>query len=276
MIKFWVLATIALLGTALAPAQRAYDVRSEIRFDQRLDEQLPLDAEFTNEDGKKIKLGDLFGERPVVLLFAFYRCQGVCAMEFTGVLEAMNGMNAFHAGLDYDLINISIHPKETHELGRAKKRDFVEIYRRPGGQEGIHMLVGDEKNILRVTDTAGFKFHFDREKDLIDHPSGIVIATPDGRISRYIFGVSYPSKMVRDALITASANKIGQKVEQPSLFVCWQYDPETGQYRLIVKNALIVGGLLTVLILGLSIGVMSWRGSRHRPTPGHRHDKGEA
>lgn len=243
-----------------AAAQRAYDVKEAIRFDQNLDAQLPLDATFLNEEGKSVRLGEYFdGERPVVMLFAFYQCAGVCAMEFQGLIEAINGIGDYHAGLDYRIINVGIHPKEVPELANAKRRSILEAYRRPGAEDGIHMLVGDRTNILRVTDAAGFKFHYDEASNTIDHAAGLVILTPDGRISRYIFGVKYPSKMLRDSLMTAEAKQIGVVEENISWFVCWAYDPTTGQYRLIIQNLLKVMGVLTVFVLATSITVMSIR-----------------
>ncbi|MCW5943199.1 MAG: SCO family protein [Fimbriimonadaceae bacterium] len=249
------------LGLSLSQpgrAQRMYDVREKLGFDQNLDTPLPLDAEFTDENGKRVKLGDYFEDgKPVILLFAFYKCQGVCAMEFQGLLEALNGMTTYHAGIDYTFVNVGIHPKETFELARAKKAELLESYRRPRADEGIHTLVGTEENINKVTKAAGFRYYYNEAQNTIDHPSGLVVVTPEGRISRYMFGVSYPSKMLRDAMITASANKIGGKEANTGFLVCWQYDPTTGKYRVVVENVLKVSGILTVILLGASMAVMS-------------------
>lgn len=247
---------LALAGSALG--QRMYDVREKLGFDQNLDTALPLDAEFTDENGKTVKLGDYFQDgKPVILLFAFYKCQGVCAMEFQGLLEALNGMTTYHAGIDYTFVNVGIHPKETYELARAKKAELLQSYRRPRAEDGIHTLVGTEENINKVTKAAGFRYYYNEKQNTIDHPSGLVVATPEGHISRYMFGVSYPSKMLRDAMITASANKIGGKEANTGFLVCWQYDPTTGKYRVVIENVLKVSGILTVILLGASMAVMS-------------------
>jgi protein SCO1 len=156
---------------------------------------------------------------------------------------------------------VSIHPKETAELARAKERKLVEVYERPGSENGWHLLTGSEESIQRLTQSVGFRYTYDPQKDLVNHPAGLMILTPDGKVSRYFYGADFPTAPLREALLEAAQEKIGPKAEVV-LFGCVMIDPITGKRTLVVKNVLILGGVLTVLGMGTWIGLMSIKSRR--------------
>jgi protein SCO1/2 len=201
----------------------------------------------------------------VILTLIFYQCRGSCVLELEGALKCFKGLKTMSVGKDFDVLTVSIHPKETPDLAAAKKQLALSLYGRPGAESGWHFLVGDMLNIQSLTRTVGFRYTYDPATDAIAHPTGILVLTPQGRVSRYFFGVNYASSMVRQAVLDAATNKIGAKAE-PILMGCLQYDPKTGKYRVVIERVLQVAGLLTVLILGTYVGGMLYyeRRARHR------------
>lgn len=257
----WALLAFAFFGVVTAFAYSLKAAQGErftagVGIEQLLGSNIPLDAKFTNSDGKQIELGSLYGTKPVVLMFVFYRCEGTCAMELAGAAKLFKDIKYEDVGKEYDVITIGIHPKETYDLAATKKRAYLTLYERPTAAQGWHYLTGDMENIRKVTDAVGYKFKYDEAKDRIVHPTGIMVTTPGGRVSRYFYGVEYPAKNVLTALNDARNGQIGI-VSNVLDFSCFQRDAQTGKVRLNVMNATKVAGLSTLLILITSIFVMT-------------------
>lgn len=225
-------------------------------FEQKLGVQLPLDTPFKDENGKDVILGDFYKTKPVLLAMVFYHCNGSCLLVRDGIIKTANAQKLLQAERDFDVVFISIHPKETPELASAKKAQWLQDYKVPGTESGWHFLTGTWENIHKVTDQVGFTYTFDEATDRLAHAAGIVICTPKGFVSEYLLGVTYAQKEVHEALVRAQENKIGPKTET-ILWGCLQYDPKTGGLRLKVERILQILGTLTVLILLVSIVTMS-------------------
>jgi protein SCO1/2 len=234
--------------TAPAGAQAGGPPPPDVGIDQRLGEALPLDARFLDEQGRELPLVELFGERPVILALVYYECPMLCTLVLKGLCAALADVS-LAPGVDYDVVAVSIDPGETPELARAARDAFAA---RLGGAEaarGLHFLCGAEPEIARLAGAAGFRYAYDPATDQYAHAAGVMVVTPEGRLARYFYGIDYPPRDLRLALVEASAGRIGSLVDQV-LLLCLHYDPATGRYGLAVQNALRLGGGATVLLLG--------------------------
>lgn len=225
---------------------------------QKLDAQVPLDAQFKDEDGRDVALGDYLGKKPVVLMLVFYRCAGTCALEFESMTQTLRAFKTEKIGTDFDVVTLSLHPKETPELATEFKKNLVERIksRQPDVAKGWHFLTGEYEQTRKVADAVGFSYVWDPVKETVRHPAGIMVLTPEGRVSRYFYGVEFPAKPLSDALVEASSNQIGPKAEE-ILLGCIQYDPNSGKYTINIRRALAFAAGLTVLVLVMSMVVMS-------------------
>ena len=256
------LVTYCLLPAALSRAHddgRPLPLRN-VALDQRLGERLPLDHEFRDETGRKARLGDYFGKRPVILALAYYECRELCPLTLDGLVSALRAMS-FNAGKEFDVLAVSFDPKDTAALASAKRDDAVARYGRPGADAGWHFLTGDAVAIQSLTEAVGFRFNEDERNGGYGHATGIMIATPDGRLARYFYGVEFSPRDLRLGLIEAAAGKIGSPIDQLLLF-CYHYDPATGKYSLLVMKLVRLAGLATVLALAWFIFVMLRRDAR--------------
>ncbi|OFW02835.1 MAG: hypothetical protein A3I61_11970 [Acidobacteria bacterium RIFCSPLOWO2_02_FULL_68_18] len=233
----------------------------EVTFKQRLDQRLPLDAAFRDESGRAVTLGDFFGRRPVVLAFVYYQCPMLCSQVMNGLSSAAKAL-PFAAGKDFEVVLVSFDPRDTPEIAAAKKRDH--LGRWPEGDAAAwHLLTGEEAAIRRVTSAAGFTYRWDELTGQFAHVSGILVATSDGRLSRYFYGVEFSPKELRLALVDSGEGRVGSLIDELFLY-CFHYDPESGRYGLLVMNLVRLGGVLTVLFIGAYIVVMRLRES-HPP-----------
>jgi len=225
----------------------------DVGIEQKLDHQLPLDLVFRDETGQSVKLGQYFGQKPVVLAFVYYDCPMLCTQVMNGMLESFRVL-PFQMGKDYDVVTISFDPRETPQLAESKKKVYVGYLpskMRPDVNAGWHFLTGDPDNIKQITEAVGFKYHYDDSTKQFAHASGIMVATPQGKLARYYYGISYPARDLRLGLIESAQNKIGTPVDQLLLY-CYHYDPATGKYGAAVMNIVRAGGVLTmVAILGM-------------------------
>jgi protein SCO1/2 len=242
----------------------------EIGFDQHLDQKLPLDLTFRDEQNRAVRLGDFFGQRPVVLSFVYYECPMLC----TQVLNAMAstfGVLSLEPGTDFEIVSVSFDPRDTPALAREKKALALERYPRPGAAAAWHFLSGDQASITQLTRAAGFRYAWDEATKQFAHPTGIIVVTPDGRPARYLFGIDYGPRDLRLALIEAGQGRIGTAVDSLLLY-CYHYDPMNGRYGLIVMRLIRIAGAATVLLLTAFIVVMVRRERRVRPDiPGQPH-----
>ncbi len=241
------------------PASAVPRQLAQVGFDQRLDAQLPPDATFRDETGRTVRLGDYFGSRPLVVGFVYFQCKMLCSQVLIDAASALR-MLQFDAGRDFDVLGISFDTRDTPQEASEKKATVLERYKRPGTENGWHFLTGDERNVRRVTDAAGFRFSFDQATNQFAHASGVLVLTPNGRISRVFYGLEYSPRELRLALVEASAGKVGNPVDELLLY-CYHYDPATGKYGLVVMNLIRLGGAVTVLALGTVLLVM-WRRDR--------------
>ena len=226
----------------------------QVAFDQKLNEQVPLDLTFRDEEGNSVELNQYFGRRPIVLTLVQYECPMLCNEILNGLLYSLDELK-FDAGDEFDVVIASLDPRETPSLAAEKKGKYVRRYAREGAAEGWHFLTGDEDAIARLADSIGYRFVYDTEKNQYAHPSGVVVLTPTGKISRYFYGVQYDSGDLRLGLVEASANKIGSPIDRILLY-CYHYDPTTGKYGLMIMNLIRVAGALTVLGLLALILIM--------------------
>lgn len=222
----------------------------EVKIDQKLNEQLPLDLVFRNEQGEQVKLGDYFGKKPVILSLVYYECPMLCTQVLNGMVSAFKTLS-FKAGDEFDVVTISFDPRETSALATAKKKTYVGYLpeaKRPAATTGWHFLTGDSENIKRLTEAVGFHYNFDEATNQFAHASAIMVATPEGKLARYFYGVEYSPKDLRLGLVEASQNKIGSPVDQLLLY-CYHYDPATGRYGAVVMNMIRAGGVVTLLAM---------------------------
>ena len=220
---------------------------ADVTFEQRLGEALPLDAMFRDEEGREVLLGSYFGEKPVIIALVYYDCPMLCTLTLTGLTSGLKPL-AFDAGEEFEVLVVSFDHRETPEMAAAAKKETLARYGRDGTAAGWHFLTGDQAPIRRLADAMGFSFKLQEETGEFSHAAGIVIATPEGKSARYLYGIDYAPKALRLALVEASENRIGSAVDQVLLF-CYRYDPSTGQYSAAVLNLVRAGGVLTVLLL---------------------------
>jgi protein SCO1/2 len=240
-----------------------------VTFAQRLNTRLPLELPFRDETGKTVALGDYFGKRPVVLAFVYYQCPMLCAQTMNGISSALKVLR-FNVGQEFDVVLVSFDPRDTPEAANAKKRAHLIHWKSEDEAAGWHFLTGDEASIRAVTSAAGFTYEWDEKTGQFAHVSGLLTATPDGRLSRYFYGVEYSPKDLRMALVESGEGKIGSPVEELLLY-CFQYDPTTGKYGLVVMNLVRLGGVLTVALMAGFVLLVRRRDSRGPRNTVERH-----
>jgi len=218
-----------------------------VGFDQRLDQQVPLDIKFNDESGKAVQLGDYFGEKPVVLVLVQYQCPRLCTLVLNGLVQGMLEMK-LDAGKDFNVITVSFDSREDWRLAASKKESYLQRYGRPGAENGWHFLTGDEAQIKRLTDAVGFRYRYDPAQNQFIHASGIMILTPGWKISRYFYDVDYPGRNLRLGLVEASNNKIGSPVDQILLY-CLHYDAMLGKYSASIMNLVRLAGIGTLVAI---------------------------
>ena len=231
-----------------------------VGFEPPLNGQLPLDVSFRDESGRDVQLRDYFGRKPVVLALVYYGCPMLCNQVEMGVVGSLK-MLSFNPARDYEVIFVSFDPRETPDMAAKKKAAALSRFGRPETAAGWHFLTGKEADIQAVAHGANFRYSFDEKHNLFAHASGILLLTPDGRISRYFYGVEYPSRDVRLGLVDASAGKIGSPIDHLLLF-CFQYNPETARYSASVLRVVRLGGLLTIFTIVAGILIFRRRDVR--------------
>jgi len=237
------------------------DILAKVGIDQKLNAQVPLTLPFRDEKGRAVQFGDYFGKKPVVLTLVYFECPMLCTQVLNGTVAALKVLK-LNVGDDFDVVTVSFNPKETPELARTKKDTYIAKYGRPAGASGWHFLTGDQSSITELTNAVGFRYTFDPSTQQYVHSSAIMVLTPQGRVSKYFYGIDYPPKDLRLGLIEASNGQIGTPVDQLILY-CYHYDPHTGKYSMVVMNVLRVAGVATVALIGGFIGIM-WRRERRK------------
>jgi len=249
------------------PAAKAPNDLQGVTYEQKLDSPVDLSLEFTDSSGEQVRLGDYFKDgKPVILALVYYDCPMLCTLELNGLLKAMRAID-LDAGVDYQVVTVSFDPGEGPDEATEKKdlylRTYVQagFYDRERLEEGWKFLTGEQEAISALADQVGFRYRYDEARDLFRHASGIVTLTPEGRTSRYQFGVEYSARDLKFALMEASDNKIGSPADAVMLY-CFHYDPTTGKYGFAILNALRIGGAATLLLLFGFVGLHLWRDRR--------------
>ena len=229
------------------PSSLKPDQLKTVSFKQQLNTTLPLDAPFKDEFGRPVTLGKYFqGSRPVILAFVYYRCPMLCTQVMNGVSASLRGLsNKFVAGQDFDVVVISFDPKDTPADALEKKQKHLDYWQTSNTSAGWHLLTGDEATITRVTQAAGFNYQYDKVTGQYAHASGILVATPQGKLARYFYGIEYSPKELRFALVESGQGHISSPIDELLLF-CYHYDPATGRYGAAVMNLVRAGAILTL------------------------------
>ena len=243
--------TLFLAVSSATPPQ----LPGKVAFDQKLDAQLPLDLMFRDESGKVVRLREFFNHgKPVLLNFMYYRCPMLCPMVMEGLSSGLTELR-FDAGKEFDVITVSIDPRDMPKDAALKKDMYIKRYGRLNAANGWHFLTGHDTVIHQLTSAVGFQYAYDPARDQFAHGTGVVVLTPSGRVSRYIYGFEYKARDLRLALVEASASKIGSPVDQ-ILLLCYHYDPATGKYSREAMNFVRAGGVATVLSLAGFVIIM--------------------
>ncbi len=226
-------------------------VTSQISFDQKLGMEIPAGLIFRDENGQTVRLADYFGKRPIILTLVYYECPMLCTQELDGLVTTLKTIS-YQPGKDFDILTVSINPQETSDLAMKKKKSYLASYNRDHGAEGWHFLTGTEFSITSLTQSAGFHAVYDSLSHQFAHATGIIVLTPEGKISRYFFGIEYPPRDLKFALIEASGNKIGSLADKLLLY-CYHYDPTTGKYGAWVMNIIRIGGIIAIIAVAALI-----------------------
>jgi protein SCO1/2 len=233
-----------------------------VSFKQRLDEMLPQDAAFIDEQGRPVTLGQFFGKKPVLLAFVYYQCPMLCSQVMNGISSSLKAL-PFSAGEDFEVVLVSFDPRDTPAAAAEKERKHLEYWSAEGDADAWHLLSGDEASIRQVTSAAGFTYQWDERTGQFAHVSGLLVATPEGRLSRYFYGVEFSPKELRMALVESGEGRIGTAIDELLLY-CFHYDPESGRYGLLVMNLVRLGGVATVLFI---VGLMFFTRRRDPRVP---------
>lgn len=235
---------------------------NQIVFEQKIGQQISPDLTFRDSDGRPFRFHDQFGRRPTLLVLGYFHCPMLCTLINNGLIQALQEL-PLTVGRDFDIVDLSVDARESSALAATKKIQYIKSYGRPGAEEGWHFLVGDEPAISEVARESGFHFAHDPESNQYAHPSGVVVLTSSGKISRYFLGVNIDPGELRAAIAAASRNETGSVIQRFAL-LCYHYNPITGKYGGAIMSILRAGSLATVLTLIAIIGIMVARDRRAR------------
>ena len=239
---------IPAAAPAGTPSGQLPAILKNVRYEQKLDTQVPLNLAFRDESGKAVRLGDYFGRKPVVLILAYYRCPMLCSQVLAGATHAFRQL-PFRISQQFNVLTVSFDPRETPALAAASKQTYIASYDQPQAAEGWHFLTGQQAEITALTQAVGFHYAWDAQTQQYAHATGIVVLTPSGKVAQYFYGIDYPAQDLRLALVQSSDERIGSLSDEVLLF-CSHYDPNSGRYTAIMSRVLQIAGAFTLLILG--------------------------
>ncbi len=262
------LTLFVLLSVAARAQSLDLNTLKQIDFEQKVGARVSLNLQFRDEDGKDVQLGQFFGTKPVVLVPGYYGCPMLCTMVLNGMVASAEDIR-WSIGRDFEVVNVSINPRESPALAAAKKRSYTKLYGRDTAAAGWHFLTGEDSSIKPLMDQIGFHYAYDPASGQYAHPSGFVVLTPDGRVYRYFLGVKFSPDEMASALRKASAREAGSPVQQ-LLLLCFHYNPMNGKYSGTIIVLLRILGAMTIagclwLILTL---VRGGRAGRAASAPG--------
>ncbi len=250
-----------------------------VGIEEHVGDFLPLDAQFRDDQGRKVTLGDYYEDgKPVVVVLAYYRCPMLCGLVLDGVVDSVKDMK-WTAGDEYQIVVISIDPKEKVKVAQFKKQELVESYGHEGSEDGWHLLSGDQKNIDAVTEAIGFDYQYLPNRDEYSHAAAIYVTTPEGKLSRYLYGIKFDPETIRLSMVEAAAGEGRSTLDQIILF-CFHYDATEGKYAVAAMNVMKGGGVLTMILLGGMLTMYFWHerlkaktdaktGDNHNPATAH-------
>ncbi|HEX4054020.1 MAG TPA: SCO family protein [Tepidisphaeraceae bacterium] len=247
--------------SAMLPAANKPSILERVGIDQKLGTMIPSQLVFSDEYGRSVRLADFLGKRPVILVLVYYQCPMLCTMVLNDLLRAMRSMPEM-VGKDFDVLTVSFDPRDTPELALRKKNTYLAQYNRLGAETGWHFLTGQQPAITALTDAVGFHYAWDPKFQIYAHASGIMVMTPQGKLSRYFFGIDYAPKDLRVALTEATDGHIGSFADSVLLY-CYCYDPTTGKYGLAISRLLKTGGVLILVLLGIFVSVSLYHDHRN-------------
>ena len=233
-----------------------------VRYEQRLDAQVPLELRFRDEGGATVRLGDYFGQKPVVLILAYYRCPMLCSQVLAGATHAFKQL-PFRIGQQFNVLTVSFDPRETPELAASTKKTYLGSYGHAEAAAGWHFLTGQQPEIAALTQAVGFHYAWDEKMQQYAHATGIVVLTPHGKVAQYFYGIDYPPQDLRLALVQSSQEKIGSLADEVLLYCC-RYDPNSGRYTAIMGRVLQIAGAFTLLVLGSVLGMLFYLDKKKR------------
>lgn len=249
----------ALVGLFVCSAAGAQVVRDSVAelmgidIIEHLGDSLPLNLSFVDDNGNKVTLSDYFkGDKPVLLTLGYYECPMLCNLVFNGVSEGIKELG-WVPGEKYQVISVSIDPLETAELAAKKKANYIKFLEMPGASGGWHFLVTESENAKTLADAIGFEYYYVEDRDEYAHAAAAYLISPEGVISRYLYGIQYTASNLKLGLLEASEGKIGSTLDKILLY-CYRYDPDAKGYVLFAQNAMKVGGAVTVVLIALLVG----------------------
>lgn len=262
------LATVLVVATTTAGVARAEgssvarQVIQHVNVDEKLDAALPLESQFLDHTGKAVRLGEYFtGKKPVVLILAYHSCPVLCSMVQNAAATALKSVK-WTVGKEYEVVVLSIDPRDTPQRAAEKRAAIMAGYGRPGSDDGFHFIVGAKPEIDRVAESIGFKYEYDPEQQQYGHPAVVMFAKPSGHMARYLYGLEYDPNDVRIALFEAAAGRSISTIEKLILY-CYHYDPQDGKYVVMATRVMKLGGAITVALLGTFLALM-WAFERRR------------
>jgi protein SCO1 len=262
---------LGALAPRAVPAQTAQAQRIEplpkeldgVGIVEHRDSYIPLDLKFTDETGRDVALGDYFGkDRPVILTLVYYSCPMLCTLVLNGLVDALKQIDMV-PGKDFEIVSVSFDPTETPTLAKFKKQNYLNDYGKPEAAAGWHFLVGQPEPIRQLTGAVGFGYKWNEEQKQYAHQAAIYVLTPDGRLSRYLYGVMYDPRTLKLSLLEAGKGKIGSALDQIVLY-CFHYDASSGKYAIAATRIMQLGGFLTIVILGSVLSTFWVRERRRR------------
>ena len=257
MLILVLLPVIATQANALTP-----DELNQITFEQKIGQQISTDLRFRDSGGTLVRLEECLDSKPTLLVLGYFHCPMLCTFINNGLIDAMQELR-LSVGRDFNVIDLSIDPRETSMLAGTKKTEYVKLYGRHGAERGWFFLTGDAPAIQRIARETGFHFAYDPQTNEFAHPSGVIVLTPEGKISRYLFGANFSGNDLRDAIVVAGRNENGSLIQRLAL-ICYHYNPITGKYGSLVMAIVRVSGVATVVTVVGFIAVMVGRDRRAR------------
>jgi len=265
-------AMLALSASCLSAQYARPAITKGVNLQQKLNAPVPLDLVFHDEAGQSVPLRSYFGEKPVVLSLVYFKCPSLCPMSLHETVGSLRRV-ALEPGRDYNVLVVSFDPADTPAEATEKKAFYAKQYSKPGFESGWHFLTGTPDSISRLASAVGFGYRWDPATRQFIHAGGIMVATPEGKMSRYFYGIDYAPADLRMALVEASQHKIGSPVDYVLLF-CFHYDALQGKYTLVIVNVLKIAAGLTVFLLAGLIYLlmrndtkqkkqMAWREAQH-------------